>query len=74
MKDRKKYPNLNPEFLFMVSKPRFVKAGKSSLVTKFSLYSEKQEGIDPHIEEGISHAIYDIEIANSRALARGKKE
>lgn len=69
MSQRKKHELKNLD-LFTVSEPRFVKKKKPMTIKRFTVFSPTY---DAYVEEGLSHAIYDIEINSSLGLTRKNK-
>lgn len=56
-----------------VSEPRFIKPREVVSLTKFNIFTPAKQP-DVYIDEQLSHAIYDIEIANRRELRHPKKD
>jgi hypothetical protein len=71
MKDRKKTELVRKDS-FIASEPRYIERKESVTITKFSIFPPKPS--DEYINNQLSHAIYDIEIANSNALMMSKKQ
>lgn len=69
MSQRKKH-ELKKLHTFTISEPRFIRPRETATLTRFNIFAPIVE--DAYLDEQLSHAVYDIEIANSRGM-KGKK-
>ena len=67
----RKKQDLVKQDTFTVSEPRFIKPKTPIVISKFTIFTPKEDEV--YIDEQLSHAIYDIEIANSQARMGEKK-